>query len=239
MKKNVIVTGVTRGIGRQIALDLVEAGYFVIGIYNNSKQKAKELEEISSNIKTFKCDISNYLEVCETAEKIIFEFKSIYALVNNAGVAKTGLVTDMSEEDYQKIFDTNVKGVFALTKAVLPSMINEKQGKIVNISSVWGVCGGSCEVLYSASKSAIIGMTKALAKEVGPSGINVNAVAPGVILTDMLDNLSSEDLNALANDTALMRNGTPKDISNVVKFLISEDSLFITGQTITVDGGMI
>ncbi|MBQ4155595.1 MAG: SDR family oxidoreductase [Clostridia bacterium] len=239
MKKNVIVTGVTRGIGRQIALDLVESGYYVIGIYNNSKQKAKELEEISSNIKTFKCDISDYSEVCETAKRILSEFKSIYALVNNAGVAKTGLVTDMSEEDYRKIFDTNVKGVFALTKTILPFMINEKQGKIVNISSIWGVCGGSCEVLYSASKSAIIGMTKALAKEVGPSGINVNAVAPGVILTDMLDNLSQEDLDALANDTALMRNGTPKDISNVVKFLISEDSSFITGQTITVDGGMI
>ena len=239
MKKNVVVTGVTRGIGRQIALDLAESGYFVIGIYNKSEVQAKELEEISNNIKTFKCDISDYSQVCNVASEILLEFKEIYALVNNAGVAKTALFTDMNEEDYNNIFDTNVKGVFALTKAILPTMINAKQGKIVNISSVWGVCGGSCEVLYSASKAAIIGMTKALSKEVGPSGINVNAVAPGVILTDMLDNLSKEDLENLANDTSLMRNGTPKDISNVVKFLISDDSSFVTGQVLTVDGGMI
>lgn len=239
MSKNVIVTGVTRGIGRQIALDLAQNGYFVIGIYNKSEAKAKELEELTENIKTYKCDISNYSQVCSVASEILSEFKEIYALVNNAGVAKTALFTDMSEDDYNNIFDTNVKGVFALTKEILPVMINAKQGKIVNISSIWGVCGGSCEVLYSASKSAIIGMTKALAKEVGPSGINVNAIAPGVILTDMLDNLSADDLKSLANDTALMRNGTPQDISKVVKFLISDDSSYITGQTITVDGGMI
>lgn len=239
MIKNVIVTGVTRGIGRQIALDLAECGYFVIGLYKENESLAKELERNSQNIKTYKCDISNYNQVNETAQIILSEFNNIYALINNAGVAKTALFTDMSEQDYDKIFDTNVKGVFALTKAILPNMINNKQGKIVNISSIWGVCGGSCEVVYSASKSAVIGMTKALAKEVGPSGINVNAVAPGVILTDMLDNLSNEDLDALASDTSLMRNGTPSDISKVVKFLISDDASFITGQTITVDGGMI
>lgn len=239
MSKNVIVTGATRGIGRQIALDLANEGYFVIGIYKNSDESAKELESLSANIKTYKCDISNFSQVEETARKILAEYKNIYALVNNAGVAKTSLFTDVSEQDYDNIFDTNVKGVFALTKAILPTMINEKQGKIVNISSIWGVCGGSCEVVYSASKSAVIGMTKALAKEVGPSGINVNAVAPGVILTDMLDNLSEDDLLSLASDTALMRNGTPKDVSNVVKFLISQDSSFMTGQVLTVDGGMI
>ncbi len=239
MIKNVIVTGVTRGIGRQIALDLAECGYFVIGLYKENESLAKELEQNSQNIKTYKCNISNYNQVNETARIILSEFNNIYALINNAGVAKTALFTDISEQDYDKIFDTNVKGVFALTKAILPNMINNKQGKIVNISSIWGVCGGSCEVVYSASKSAVIGMTKALAKEVGPSGINVNAVAPGVILTDMLDNLSNEDLDALASDTSLMRNGTPSDISKVVKFLISDDASFITGQTITVDGGMI
>lgn len=239
MIKNVIVTGVTRGIGRQIALDLAECGYFVIGLYKENESLAKELEQNFKNIKTYKCDISNYNQVNETAQMILSEFNNIYALINNAGVAKTALFTDMCEQDYDRIFDTNVKGVFALTKAILPCMINEKQGKIVNVSSIWGVCGGSCEVVYSASKSAIIGLTKALAKEVGPSGINVNAVAPGVVLTDMLDNLSREDLDALASDTSLMRNGTPSDISKVVKFLISDDASFITGQTITVDGGMI
>ena len=239
MQKNIIVTGVTRGIGRQIAIDLANEGYFVIGIYKNSDDLAKELEKSSNNIKTIKCDVSNYNKVEETVKNILTEYQSIYALINNAGVAKTALFTDVNEEDYDNIFNTNVKGVFALTKAVLPSMINEKRGKIVNISSIWGVCGGSCEVVYSASKSALIGMTKALAKEVGPSNINVNAIAPGVILTEMLDNLSQDDLDVLANDTALMRNGSPKDVSKVVKFLISEDSSFITGQVLTVDGGLI
>ena len=160
-------------------------------------------------------------------------------MINNAGVAKTSLFTEVTEEDFDNIFNTNVKGLFAVTKAFLPCLINKKQGRIINISSILGVCGGSCEVVYSASKAAVIGMTKALAREVGPSGITVNSVAPGVIETDMINNLSQEDKQVLADDTALMRNGTPKDISSVIKFLLSDDSGFITGQNIIVDGGMI
>lgn len=239
MNKTVIVTGVTRGIGKQIALDLAQSGYFVIGFYKNNDLLANELSEKSSMIKTYKCDVSDYDNVCKTADEILKKYGDIYAVVNNAGIAKTSLFTDVSEEEFDVIFDVNVKGTFAVTKAFLPSMIKRKCGKIVNISSIWGVCGGSCEVVYSASKAAVIGMTKALAREVGPSGINVNCIAPGVVKTDMLNNLSDEDLKDLSEDTSLLRNGTPKDISNVVKFLLSPDSDFITGQVITVDGGMI
>lgn len=239
MNKTVIVTGVTRGIGKQIALDLAQSGYFVIGFYKNNDLLANELSEKSSMIKTYKCDVSDYDNVCKTADEILKKYGDIYAVVNNAGIAKTSLFTDVSEEEFDVIFDVNVKGTFAVTKAFLSSMIKRKCGKIVNFSSIWGVCGGSCEVVYSASKAAVIGMTKALAREVGPSGINVNCIAPGVVKTDMLNNLSDEDLKDLSEDTALLRNGTPKDISNVVKFLLSPDSDFITGQVITVDGGMI
>lgn len=239
MSKTVIVTGVTRGIGRKIALDLAEKGYFVVGFYKSNREKAEELESQSSMIKTYKCDVSDCEQVDKISDEIIDKYGAVYGIVNNAGVAKTSLFTDVSEEDFDKVFDVNVKGTFAITKAFLPSMINQKYGKIVNISSIWGIYGGSCEVVYSASKAAIIGMTKALAREVGPSGINVNCVAPGVIRTDMLNNLSDEDLNELAEDTALLRNGDPSDISKTVLFLLSNDSDFITGQVLTVDGGMI
>lgn len=239
MSKTIILTGAARGIGKQCALDLAAAGYFVVGLYNKSEKSAKELESLSTMIKTYKCDVSDYNSVKTVSAEILDKYHNIYAVINNAGVAKTSLFTDVTEEDFDNIFNTNVKGMFAVTKAFLPCLINKKQGRIINISSIWGVCGGSCEVVYSASKAAVIGMTKALAREVGPSGITVNSVAPGVIETDMINNLSQEDKQVLADDTALMRNGTPKDISSVIKFLLSDDSGFITGQNITVDGGMI
>ena len=239
MIKTIILTGAARGIGKQCALDLAAAGYFVVGLYNKSENSAKDLESLSTMIKTYKCDVSDYKSVKKVSAEILEKYHDIYAVINNAGVAKTSLFTDVTEEDFDNIFNTNVKGMFAVTKAFLPCLINKKQGRIINISSIWGVCGGSCEVVYSASKAAVIGMTKALAREVGPSGITVNSVAPGVIETDMINNLSQEDKQVLADDTALMRNGTPKDISSVIKFLLSDDSGFITGQNITVDGGMI
>ena len=237
MAKTVIVTGVTRGIGKQIALSLADEGYFVIGFYKNSEKNAKELEK-NSNIKTYKCDITDSKQVEEIAEEIL-KNNNIYAIINNAGVAKTSLFCDVSEQDFDNIMNTNVKGAFLVTKAFLPNMISKKAGRIVNISSIWGVCGGSCEVVYSASKSAVIGMSKALSRELGPSNITVNCIAPGVIETDMISNLSVEDKKALANDTSLQRIGTPKDISGVVSFLLSENADFITGQVITVDGGLI
>lgn len=239
MSKTIVLTGATRGIGKQCALDLAAEGYFVVGLYNKSESSAKELESLSTMIKTYKCDVSDYNSVKNVSAEILEKYHDIYAVINNAGIAKTSLFTDVTEEDFDDIFNTNVKGMFAVTKAFLPNLINKKCGRIINISSIWGVCGGSCEVVYSASKAAVIGMTKALAREVGPSGITVNSIAPGVIETDMINNLSSEDKKALADDTALMRTGTPKDISSVIKFLLSDESGFITGQNITVDGGMI
>ncbi len=237
MAKTVIVTGVTRGIGRQITLDLANEGYFVIGFYKNSETEVKELEK-NGNIKTYKCDITDKNQVFTVAEEIL-KNNNIFAIINNAGVAKTSLFCDVSEQDFDFVMNTNVKGAFLVTKAFLQNMINNKYGKIVNISSIWGVCGGSCEVVYSASKSAIIGMSKALSRELGPSNITVNCIAPGVIETDMISNLSQDDKESLALETSLQRNGKPKDISGAVSFLLSDKADFITGQVLTVDGGLI
>ena len=239
MNKNIVVTGVTRGIGRQIAIDLSNKGYTVLGLYRNSDDLATSLERDYANIKTYKCNVALVNEVDTVAKDIIKNYGDIYGIVNNAGVSKTALFTETSETDFDELFEVNVKGVYAVTKAFLPNMINNKCGKIVNISSIWGVCGGSCEVVYSATKSAIIGLTKALAKELGPSNINVNCVAPGVIKTEMLNNLTETDLKCLADETSLMRIGRAEDISGVVEFLLNEKSSFITGQVITVDGGII
>lgn len=238
MSKTVVLTGVTGGIGSEIALQLAKEGYFVIGLYRFDDDKANQLEKTSTMIKTIKCDITSCGEV-EAVAKEILKNNSVFAVINNAGVAKTSLFTDVTDSDYDLIMNTNVKGAFSVTKAFLPNMINNKNGKIINISSIWGVTGGSCEVVYSASKSALIGMTKALSREVGPSGITVNCIAPGVIETKMLNNLSENDKKALANEASLLRNGTPKDISGIVSFLLSEKADFITGQTLIADGGLI
>lgn len=237
--KTVVVTGITSGIGRQIAIDLANIGYVIAGIYKNDDKSATSLEKEYCNIITYKCDISKTRDVRNTAEKILSEHSNIYAIINNAGISHTSLFNDTSEEDFDNIFNTNVKGAFSVTKAFLPSLIKNKKGRIINISSIWGVFGGSCEVIYSASKAAIIGMTKALARELGPSEITVNCIAPGVIETKMLSNLTENDKLNLAQNTALLRNGTPKDISGIAEFLLSDKSDFITAQVITADGGMI
>lgn len=237
MSKTVVLTGVTGGIGSEIALQLAKEGYFVIGLYRSNKDKAKLLEN-NPMIKTVRCDITDFKKV-EAVAKDILKNNNIFAVINNAGVAKTSLFTDVTDSEYDLIMNTNVKGAFSVTKAFLPNMIKNKNGKIINISSIWGVAGGSCEVVYSASKAALIGMTKALSREVGPSGITVNCIAPGVIETEMISNLSEDDKKALAEDTSLLRNGTPKDISGIVSFLLSEKADFITGQTLIADGGLI
>ncbi len=236
--KNVVVTGCTRGIGRQIAIDLAQEGYLVIGIYHESVNEAKILEK-EFGIATYQCDLSDTEQIKQVSESILREFTNIYAVVNNAGVSLEGLFTDITDEQYDKVFDTNVKATMLLTQALLPNMIKNKQGRVVNISSIWGVSGASCEVVYSASKSAIIGFTKALSKEVGPSGITVNAIAPGVIKTDMLNCYSESDLEVLAQETSLQRLGSTKDVSGVVSFFLSEKADYITGQVLTVDGGLI
>ena len=178
-------------------------------------------------------------EVISAVKKANDFFGSVDVLINNAGISSFSLFTDITSEEWRKIFAVNVDGAFYFTKAVLPKMIQKKQGRIINVSSMWGVSGSSCEVHYSAAKAALIGMTKALAKEVGPSGITVNCIAPGVISTDMNASLSGEDIKALKEDTPLGKIGLPRDISNTAYFLSSDDAGFITGQIISVDGGFI
>ncbi|MBQ9941038.1 MAG: SDR family oxidoreductase [Clostridia bacterium] len=238
--KLVLITGASRGIGAEIARLFCEKGYLVAANYNKSVIDAEKLSSTSHNIKTFKADVS----VSSDVNNMISEIKKYFGknpdiLINNAGISHSGLITDDDQYIYDEIFNTNMKSVFLCSNAVLPDMISQKKGKIINISSMWGQTGGSCEVLYSASKSAVIGFTKALAKEVGPSGINVNCIAPGIIKTDMLSCYTEEDLKVLSDETPLMRLGTPRDIAETALFLASECSDFITGQIIGVNGGFL
>ncbi len=239
MKKVIVITGASRGIGKGISEYFLEKGHIVIGTFNKSLNEANEIKEKYPLFDPIKTNVTNEEEIKKTVSKIIKKYGQIDCLINNAGISKTGLLQDMALEDYNEIFDVNVKGLFLFTKEVLPYMINKKSGKIINISSMWGITGGACEVLYSASKSAVIGLTKALAKEVGPSNINVNCIAPGVIKTDMLNNLKEDDLEVLREETPLLKIGTPFDIAKVCYFLFSENSDFITGQVISVDGGIV
>ena len=241
--KKVIVTGASGGIGKEIAKNFASNGYQTICFYNSNKDGVKELENwaFANNIKgaiyPVKVNLSSPVSISNAYKKLIEKFKSIDVLVNNAGISLTKLITDTSLEEWNKVFDINMKSVFLLTNLVLEQMISKKNGKIINISSMWGVHGASMEVAYSASKSALIGYTKALAKEVGPSNINVNCVCPGLIDTKMNAHLSKEDLSSLVDCTPLSRIGTPKDVANLVTFLASESANFITGECITIDGG--
>lgn len=239
MKKVIVVTGASRGIGKKISEYFLEKGHIVIGIFNKSLKEANLIKEKYPLFVPVKTDVTNEEEIKKTVGKIIEEYGQIDCLINNAGISKTGLLQDMNKSDFDEIFDVNVKGVFMFTKEILPYMINKKCGKIINISSMWGITGGACEVLYSASKSAVIGFTKALAKETAPSNINVNCIAPGVIKTDMLNHLSEDDLEVLREETPLLKIGTPEDVAKVCYFLFSKESDFITGQVISVDGGMV
>lgn len=237
MKKTVLVTGASRGIGATIAKKFSEQNYNVIINYNKSGPEAEKLASSLMNAVAIKADVSNYNEVENmiiTGEKI---FGGIDILVNNAGIALQRLVTDVTDSEYNKIFDVNIKGVFNCVKAVLPYMISKKEGCIINISSVWGVHGASCETVYSASKAAIITFTKALAKEVGPSNIRVNCIAPGVIDTEMNKHLSKNDIDVLIEQTPLCRIGTTNDIAEASLFFASQSASFITGQILGVDGG--
>jgi len=243
MGNTVVITGSSAGIGSETARVFAENGWNVGIMYMNSQDDAETLEKELENmgVKTFcgKCDVSlpeSVKRFFEDAENTLGE---IYALVNNAGVAQQKLFCDVTEEEAKRLFDINVNGVFNCSKAVLPSMIKAKEGKIVNISSMWGICGASCEVHYSSSKAAVIGFTKALAKEVGPCSINVNCVCPGVIDTRMNANLDKETMDCLKEEIPLMRIGTPRDVAETIYFLCSEKSDYITGQVISVDGGMI
>ncbi len=249
--KTILVTGSSRGIGAEIIRCAYRSGeYNVIINYNKSAERAtmlrEELEAIGkANDKAFgkiaviRADVSkedDVLSMFDAAEK---QFGKIDVLVNNAAISSFSLFTDLSYESFTETMSVNVGSVFLCSKRALRSMIHEKSGKIINISSIWGICGSSCEVHYSASKAAIIGLTKALAKEVGPSGITVNCVAPGVIDTEMNKSLSGDAIASLCEETPLGRIGTPFEIAKTVLFLASDDAGFITGQVISPNGGMV
>ena len=229
--KTALVSGATGGIGEAIIKKLLRDGFLVVGLYNKNHEKAEKLKKETA-IELYPLNLCLDNNICLVIDQILEKYKKIDVLVNNAGISQQKLFTDLSD------LDVNLKGAMLLTKAVVPAMISQKYGRIINISSVWGVCGGSCEVHYSASKAGLIGFTKALAKELGPSGITVNCIAPGLIDTDMNNNLTQEDKEEFAMQTALQRIGSPQDVANLVSFLAGESSGYITSQVIGVDGGI-
>lgn len=241
MKKTAIITGGTRGIGRAISLKFYELGYNIALVYKTDDESAKEFVACldKDRIILIKSDVSSFAQMEEMGRSVISKFGRIDVLVNNAGISQQKMINDITESDWDNMFSVNVKGVFNCTKAVLDTMIHNKSGRIINISSMWGITGASCEVHYSASKAAIIGYTKALAKELGPSKITVNCVAPGLIDTEMNSSFSKETIDEIVDETPLMRIGTGKDVAESVAFLASDDAEFITGQVLSVNGGLV
>lgn len=242
MKHTVLVTGSSRGIGAGIARRFAEEGHRVAIHYREQERQARVLyEELSGagcSVMLVSGDISKQEQASDLVKQVKAQFGSIDVLVNNAGVAlPTQLVTDTSLSDWQHLMDTNVTGMFLVTNAVLPEMVSKKRGAIVNISSMWGITGGSCEVAYSTTKAAVIGYTKSLAKELAPSGIRVNCVSPGFVLTDMTRGFDESVIDCICEETPLLRAGTPADIAAAVYFLASDEASFITGQVLSVDGG--
>lgn len=243
MKKTVIITGASKGIGAATAILFARKGYNVVLGYNESYQTAKLLSSSLSsqgyNVLPFKVNVANKLETDLLVKETVYQFGSVDVFINNAGIAFNGLITDTEEFDSDRIFDVNLKGVFNCCRSVTPVMVNQKSGKIINISSMWGQVGASCEVAYSASKAGVIGLTKALAKELAPSGITVNAIAPGLIDTAMNSNITVEDLNAFVEDIPLGRMGSADEVAASALFLASEDADYITGQILGVNGGYV
>ncbi len=239
MSKTVFITGSSRGIGRAAAEVFYKSGYNVVINYNNSEKEALELSQKLSGSLLVKGDVSKEKDVSEMIEKAISHFGKIDVLINNAGISVVNLLEDTTLKEWERLFSVNVTGTFLASKYAAKHMIKNHSGKIINISSIWGVSGASCESCYSASKGAVIAFTKALAKELGPSGITVNCVAPGFIDTDMNSDISPEDTKAFCDDTPLGRIGTAQDVAKTLLFLASENADFITGQIISCDGGVI
>ena len=241
MEKVAIVTGASRGIGREIAKTLVKKGIKVIANYNKSEEKAKELqkelEKEDMQIDIFKADVSKRQEVKKLVQYTLEKYKKIDILINNAGISEYKIFTDETDEDWNKVMNNNLYSAFIMSQEVIPNMIHNKTGCIINVSSVWGMVGSSLEVIYSVSKAGMDGLTKALAKELGPSNIRVNSIAPGAIDTDMNIDLSEEELKDLENETPLGRIGKVQDIAKCVNWLVDDE--FTTGQIISINGGWI
>ena len=240
--KVALVTGAGRGIGRQIALTLAAQNAFVIVNYNGSKDKAEEtvseIKAAGGDAVSYKCNVSDFEEGQQMITAIIKEYKHIDILVNNAGITRDGLIMKMSEDDYDAVLDTNLKGTFNTIRHMSRYFLKQKSGRIINISSVSGILGNAGQANYSASKAGVIGLTKAVARELASRGITVNAVAPGFVDTDMTDALSDSAKENLISQIPLGRTGKPQDIANAVLFLASDAAGYITGQVLSVDGGM-
>ena len=240
MHKTALVTGGSGGIGSEICKKLAKEGWLTAVCYNNSENDAKKTaDEIKSSGYTaeiFRCDISDYESTKKCVEQVTEKLGRIELLVNNAGTADIRLFTEISEEKMCEMINVNLLGAMRLTKEVIPMMIKNHYGKIINISSVWGEQGASCEVVYSSAKAGMIGFTKALARELAPSGINVNCISCGLIDTKMNSGLSEEDLQSVIDDIPSGRIGTPSDVANAVLFLADDRSDYIQGQVIRVDG---
>lgn len=243
MAKTALVTGASRGIGAAVAVALAEMGMDVAVHYHQNRtgaeQTAARCRALGVRAQLFACDISQSAAVDRMCAEIRDRLGAPLILVNNAGVDAFGLLTDTTDAEWRRVMGTDLDGVFYCCRALIPGMVHEKYGRIVNISSMWGVAGASCEAVYSAAKAGVIGLTKALARELGPSGITVNAVAPGVIRTDMNARHSAETMAALCEETPLGRIGEPQDVAAAVAFLTSERAGFITGQIIGADGGYL
>lgn len=239
MNKIVIVTGASRGIGKEIAKDLAKKEYTVIANYNKSEKQATELKEEleKENIKIdiFKADVSKRNEAQELVEYTIKKYGKIDVLINNAGISQIKEFTQITDEDWNNMINTNLNSVFYMTQETCKNMIHNKKGCIINISSIWGVVGASCEVHYSVSKAGIDAMTKSLAKEMGPSNIRVNSIAPGIINTEMNRNLSEEEINDIKEEIPLEKIGKAQDIEKCVEWLIEDE--YTTGQIISINGG--
>ena len=239
--KNIIVTGGSRGIGKCLVENLAREGYNVILNYNKSEKQAKkiqnDLKEEGIMIEIFKCDVSKKEEVKELVKFAIDKMQTIDVLINNAGIARLQMFQDVTEEDWNEMINTNLKSAFYMSQEVVPNMIHRKSGCIINVSSIWGMVGVSCETVYSISKAGMDALTKSLAKELGPSNIRVNSIEPGVIDTDMNSHIDKTIKKEIQNETPLGKIGKPIDIYRCVKWLIEDE--FTTGQVISVNGGYV
>ena len=233
----ILVTGASRGIGRDIAESLSKEGNKVIANYNKSEEQAKILQDKNGNIEIYKADVSKREEVKKMIEHILGKYGKIDVLINNAGISSKGLFSDISDDEWKKMIDINLYSAFCVTQEVLPNMVHNKKGCIINISSVWGIVGASCETMYSITKAGIDAMTKSLAKELGPSNIRVNSIAPGIIETDMNRDLDQKEIDFIKEEIPLEKIGRTQDVSKCVKWLIEDE--YTTGQIISINGGWI
>ena len=232
-----IVTGASRGIGKEIAKELSKNGIKVIANYNKSEEQAKKLQNENPEIDIFKADVSNRNEVKQMIGYVLKKYGKIDILINNAGISENKLFTDTTDDDWNRIINNNLYSTFCMTQEVLPNMIHNKKGNIINISSIWGMIGASCESIYSISKAGIDAMTKSLAKELGPSNIRVNSIAPGIIDTEMNKNLTANDIKNIKEEIPLGKIGKASDIAKCISWLIKDE--YTTGQVISLNGGWV